>query len=149
MDFFHDNGRAPLPPTAERALRTVMELLEKAGPGFHHLACQVGLPGDDPLIASAHADIGDEAHNPDVGADVSEMADLTEVLAWGLVIRCGVLLMQTDLESGSRIQGWVIDGTGMTPLTKCALLAALAMVPQDPEGAAEFTTAFPLHSPGL
>ncbi|WP_413804300.1 hypothetical protein [Streptomyces sp. OE57] len=150
MDFIYgNNGRGPLPPTVERALRVVGELLRKAGPGFHHLACEADVPGGDPLFKCAHAYIEGEDDDPDVGAPVKEMADFTEVLAWGLAIRSGLLLLETESDSGTRIQGWVIGGNGLTPLTRSQLLDAFADSPQERGEMDEFTTAFPIHSQGV
>lgn len=138
-----------MPLTVEQALYSVELLLRKAGPGFHHLACEADVPGRDPLFKCAHAYIGGEADNPDVEAYPEEMADLTEVLAWGLAVRSGVLLLETESDSGTRIQGWTIDGNGLTPLTRSELLDAVADSPHEREEMDEFTTAFPIHSQGL
>lgn len=132
----------------QRASHLLLRLLEKAGPGTHHIVCSVPASGEQ-LLAAAHL------HRPTgaapVRADSSEATELVTVLAAGIALEspAGVVLRTTDPEAPDRLYGWRLAHGLLVPLTAGEVFNAYCTdadtgEPLSPESGVDYRAGFEL-----
>lgn len=140
-DCGQDIGRAAF----DRASRTLMRLLEAAGPGRHHLVCSIPAP-DEQLLAVLHAEGAPEAP---VDVDASEGAEFVTVLATGIALETpgGVVLRTSTADAPDRLHGWRLQRGRLLPLTAGEVFSAYCTDaatgdPISPEPGVEYCAGF-------
>ncbi|MFD3487680.1 hypothetical protein [Streptomyces sp. NPDC058665] len=138
-----DIGRASF----DRASRLLTHLIERAGPGTHHLVCSVPAP-DEQLLAAL------QVMRPDTGParlDTSESAEFVTVLAAGIALDSpgGVVLRTTRPDAPDRLHGWRLRGSGLAPLSEGQVFSAYCTdadtgEPLSPEPGVEYRAGFDL-----
>ncbi|WP_236239027.1 hypothetical protein [Streptomyces sp. CC228A] len=113
-----DIGRAAY----DQATRAVLRLLDRAGPGRHHLVCSLPA-GDDHLLAALHTTRGAA---PPTSLDSADATEFLTVLAAGLARRSpgGLVLRTTAPGSPDRLHGWRLDRGRLVPLTEAEVFDA-------------------------
>ncbi|OII64856.1 hypothetical protein BJP40_19010 [Streptomyces sp. CC53] len=113
-----DIGRAAY----DRATRAVLRLLDRAGPGRHHLVCSLPA-GDDHLLAVLHTARGAA---PPTALDSADATEFLTVLAAGLARRSpgGLVLRTTSTGAPDRLHGWRLDHGRLVPLTEAEVFDA-------------------------
>jgi hypothetical protein len=106
-----DLGRAAF----TRASHLLVQILETAQPGAHHLVCSI-TSAPETLVAVLHSD---ESTVGAVQLDEAEALEFTTVLALGIANQSpGGLVMRTTAKGTTdRIYGWRLRGDGLEPLT--------------------------------
>ncbi|MFC8077797.1 hypothetical protein ACFUN8_19920 [Streptomyces sp. NPDC057307] len=138
-----DIGRASF----DRASRHLTQLIERAGPGTHHLVCSIPTP-DEQLLAALHVE------RPDTGParlDASESAEFVTVLAAGIALDShgGVVLRTTGPDAPDRLHGWRLRNSGLAPLSEGQVFSAYCTdadtgEPLSPEPGVEYRAGFDL-----
>lgn len=138
-----DIGRASF----DRASRLLTHLVERAGPGTHHLVCSVPAP-DEQLLAALRV------VRPDTGParlDASESAEFVTVLAAGIALDSpgGVVLRTTGPDAPDRLHGWRLRNSGLNPLSEGQVFSAYCTdadtgEPISPEPGVEYRAGFDL-----
>ncbi|WP_405800856.1 hypothetical protein [Streptomyces sp. NBC_01506] len=138
-----DIGRASF----DRASRLLTHLIERAGPGTHHLVCSVPTP-DEQLLAALHVE------RPDTGParlDATESAEFVTVLAAGIALdgSGGVVLRTTGPGAPDRLHGWRLRNSTLTPLSEGEVFSAYCTdadtgEPLSPESGVEYRAGFDL-----
>ena len=136
-----------------QASRALLHLLERAGPGIHHLVCSVPTE-DEPLLAVLHAErlTGQTAR-----LDHAEGAAFITVLAAGIGTESpgGVVLRTSGrdrAEQADRVHGWKLHGARLAPLTAGEVFNAYCTDadtgdPVAPESGVEYCAGFALPEP--
>ncbi|WP_328745505.1 hypothetical protein OHT57_08785 [Streptomyces sp. NBC_00285] len=106
-----DLGRAAF----TRASHLLVQILDTARPGTHHLVCSI-TSTPETLVAVLHSD---ENAGGAVQLDEAEALEFTTVLALGIANQSpGGLVMRTTAQGTTdRIYGWRLRGDGLEPLT--------------------------------
>ncbi|MET7620924.1 hypothetical protein [Streptomyces sp. NPDC005408] len=140
-DCGQDIGRAAF----DRASRTLMRMLEAAGPGRHHLVCSIPAP-DEQLLAVLHAD---GAADAPAQLDASEGAEFVTVLAAGIALETpgGVVLRTSADGTPDRLHGWRLHQGSLIPLTAGEVFSAYCTdastgEPLSPEPGVEYCAGF-------
>ncbi|MFE6030799.1 hypothetical protein [Streptomyces niveus] len=138
-----DIGRASF----DRASRLLTHLIERAGPGTHHIVCSVPTP-DEQLLAALHV------QRPPTGParlDASESAEFVTVLAAGIALDShgGVVLRTTGTDAPDRLHGWQLRDSGLAPLSEGQVFSAYCTdahtgEPLSPEPGVEYRAGFDL-----
>ncbi|MEU0528435.1 hypothetical protein [Streptomyces niveus] len=138
-----DIGRASF----DRASRLLTHLIERAGPGEHHLVCSIPTP-DEQLLAALHLE------RPDTGParlDASESAEFVTILAAGIALDSpgGVVLRTTGPGAPDRLHGWRLRGGTLAPLSEGQVFSAYCTdadtgEPLSPEPGVEYRAGFDL-----
>ncbi|MFD3525282.1 hypothetical protein [Streptomyces sp. NPDC058653] len=138
-----DIGRASF----DRASRILTQLIERAGPGTHHLVCSIPAP-DEQLLAAL------QVVRPDTGParlDASESAEFVTVLAAGIALNSagGVVLRTTGPDAPDRLHGWRLRDNGLAPLSEAQVFSAYCTdadtgEPLSPEPGVEYHAGFDL-----
>lgn len=138
-----DIGRASF----DRASRLLTHLVERAGPGTHHLVCSVPAP-DEQLLAAL------QVVRPDTGParlDASESAEFVTVLAAGIALDSpgGVVLRTTGPDAPDRLHGWRLRNSRLNPLSEGQVFSAYCTdadtgEPISPEPGVEYRAGFDL-----
>lgn len=138
-----DIGRASF----DRASRLLTHLIERAGPGTHHLVCSVPT-ADEQLLAALHLE------RPGTGParlDASESAEFVTVLAAGIALDSpgGVVLRTTAPGAPDRLHGWRLRDSTLAPLSEGQVFSAYCTdadtgEPISPEPGVEYRAGFDL-----
>ncbi|MEV7419531.1 hypothetical protein [Streptomyces sp. NPDC089919] len=141
----------------ERATRILRDLVDRAGPGAHHLVCSV--PADDEqLTAVLHAQ--SPAPGRPARPDGRDGLDFVTVLAAGLALRGpgGLVLRTMHPGDPDRVHAWRLDAGRVRPLTAAEVFDAYCTdaetgEPVPPEPGVEHLPGFPVddsppHRPG-
>lgn len=138
-----DIGRASF----DRASRLLTHLIERAGPGTHHIVCSVPTP-DEQLLAALHVE------RPATGPArlaASESAEFVTVLAAGIALDspAGVVLRTTGTDAPDRLHGWRLRNSGLAPLSEGQVFSAYCTdaetgEPLSPEPGVEYRAGFDL-----
>ncbi|TXL85941.1 hypothetical protein [Streptomyces sp. IB2014 016-6] len=138
-----DIGRASF----DRASRLLTHLIERAGPGTHHLVCSIPTP-DEQLLAALHLE------RPDTGParlDASESAEFVTVLAAGIALDShgGVVLRTTRPGAPDSLHGWRLRQSTLAPLSEGQVFSAYCTdadtgEPLSPEPGVEYRAGFDL-----
>ncbi|MBT2447416.1 hypothetical protein J7F03_10075 [Streptomyces sp. ISL-43] len=146
-DCGQDIGTASL----ERAADALKRLVDRAGPGHHHLVCSVPAE-DEQLLAVLHADTPG-AGPPRIGG--REGLDFVTVLAAGLALGGpgGVVLRSTAEGLRDRVHGWRLDRGRLVPLSAAAVFNAYCTdadtgEPVAPEPGVEYCPGYEVDEPG-
>ncbi|WP_328539921.1 hypothetical protein [Streptomyces sp. NBC_00344] len=139
-DCGEDIGRTSF----DRASRTLKALLDRAGPGTHHLVCSI--PTDvDLLLCVLHAESGKGAAR----LDRAEGAAFVTVLAAGIALNSpGGVVMRTASPAGKeRVRGWRLQRGRLAPLTAGEVFSAYCTdaqtgEPVSPEPGVEYCAGF-------
>jgi hypothetical protein len=134
-----------------RASRTLLHLLEGAGPGIHHLVCSVPTE-DEPLLAVLHAE---RLAGRPARLDHAEGAAFLTVLAAGIAMESpGGLVLRTSAGDragarADRVHGWKLRGPRLAPLTAGEVFNAYCTdadtgEPVAPESGVEYCAGFAL-----
>ncbi|MFD9970910.1 hypothetical protein ACFWYA_22675 [Streptomyces sp. NPDC059011] len=143
-DCGEDTGRSAF----DRASRLLIDLLDGAGPGTHHLVCSVPAEKGRQLLAVLHA-----THAADAPAvlDPSEAAEFATVLAVGIALDTpgGVVLRTSTAEAPDRLHGWRLHGGRLVALTEAEVFSAYCTdadtgEPLSPEPGVEYRAGFGL-----
>ncbi|MET9698723.1 hypothetical protein ABZY31_17595 [Streptomyces sp. NPDC006529] len=148
-DCGEDIGQASF----DRAALILRRLLERAGPGHHHLVCSVPTQ-DEQLVAVLHADTtGDPAAPP--GAGGRERFDFVTVLATGLALGGpgGLVLRTTTGDLRDRVHGWRLDRGRLVTLSAAAVFNAYCTdadtgEPVPPEPGVEYCPGYEVDEAG-
>lgn len=142
-DCDEDIGRAAF----ERAAQLLVDLLDAAGPGAHHLVCSVPA-GDDQLLAVLRATRTDSSP---VALDSSEGAEFATVLAVGIALESsgGVVLRTSAPDAPDRLHGWRLHHGRLLPLTEAEVFSAYCTdadtgEPLSPEPGVDYCAGFDL-----
>ncbi|MFF3290291.1 hypothetical protein [Streptomyces sp. NPDC003023] len=142
-DCGQDIGRAAF----EEASRILMRLLERAGPGEHHLVCSVPGP-DEQLLAVLHAHGSAEES---ARIDATEGAEFVTVLAVGIALQGsgGVVLRTSTPGAADHLHGWRLRQGRLDPLTAGEVFSAYCTDaatgdPIPPEPGVEYCAGFPV-----
>ncbi|TLQ47122.1 hypothetical protein [Streptomyces marianii] len=143
-DCGEDAGRSAF----DRASRLLIDLLDGAGPGTHHLVCSVPAEKGQQLLAVLHTTRPADA--PAV-LDSSEAAEFATVLAVGIALDSpgGVVLRTSTAEAPDRLHGWRLHGGRLVALTEAEVFSAYCTdadtgEPLSPEPGVEYRAGFPL-----
>jgi hypothetical protein len=128
--------------------QSLTALLERAGPGTHHIVASAFLGGRTPLLAVLHA----TSHRDTVHAPEDDAALLCTVLAAGLAAGTGGgAVLRTLAGPGGRdtVRGWSLRGGGLQPLTAAEVFDAYCTdhrtgEPIAPEPGVDYEAGFPL-----
>ncbi|WP_331446284.1 hypothetical protein [Streptomyces xanthochromogenes] len=134
----------------DRASRLLLNLLEAAGPGTHHLVCSIPAQ-EEQLIAVLHA----ERTGPDpVRLDEADAAEFVTVLAAGIARDSagGLVLRTAEPDSPDRLHGWRLRQGHLDPLTEGEVFSAYCTdaetgEPLAPEPGVEYRPGFPVDHP--
>ncbi|WP_330176858.1 hypothetical protein OG875_27200 [Streptomyces sp. NBC_01498] len=131
----------------ERASRLLTRLVERAGPGTHHLVCSVPTP-DEQLLAAL------QVERPAAGSarlDPTGSAEFVTVLAAGIALDspAGVVLRTTGPGTPDRLHGWKLRGSALVPLNEAQVFSAYCTdadtgEPLSPEPGVEYRAGFDL-----
>jgi hypothetical protein len=145
-DCGQDIGRTAF----DQASRTLVRLLEGAGPGEHHLVCSVPAP-DEQLLAVLHAE-GTTATPAQLNA--SEGAEFVTVLAAGIALESsgGVVLRTSAPGAPDHLRGWRLHQGRLLPLTAGEVFSAYCTdaatgEPLSPEPGVEYCAGFTITTP--
>ncbi|MDJ0380896.1 hypothetical protein [Streptomyces sp. G-G2] len=137
----------------ERAGLILKRLLERAGPGHHHLVCSVPTE-DEQLVAVLRADTTGHQDTPP-RTEARESLDFVTVLATGLALGGpgGLVLRTTDGASRDRVHGWRVDRGRLVALTAAAVFNAYCTdadtgEPVPPEPDVEYCPGYEVDEPG-
>ncbi|MCZ7461553.1 hypothetical protein [Streptomyces sp. WMMC940] len=143
-DCGEDTGRSAF----DRASRLLVDLLDGAGPGAHHLVCSVPAEKGQQLLAVLHTTRAADA--PAV-LDSSEAAEFATVLAVGIALDSpgGVVLRTSTAETPDRLHGWRLHGGRLVALSEAEVFSAYCTdadtgEPLSPEPGVEYRAGFPL-----
>ncbi|MCX5383673.1 hypothetical protein [Streptomyces sp. NBC_00083] len=134
----------------DRASHLLLNLLEAAGPGTHHLVCSIPAR-DDQLISvlHAHREGGDPAH-----LDEGDAAEFVTVLAAGIALHStGGLVLRTSAPGvPDRLYGWRLQHDRLDPLTEGEVFSAYCTdaetgEPVAPEPGVDYRAGFPIDQP--
>ncbi|MFD5147086.1 hypothetical protein [Streptomyces sp. NPDC058401] len=135
----------------ERAAEALRYLVDRAGPGHHHLVCSVPAP-EEQLVAVLHADTG-PGGRPRV--DGRDGLDFVTVLAAGLALGGpgGLVLRSTTEGDRDRVHGWRLDRGRLVPLSAAAVFNAYCTdadtgEPVGPEPGVEYCPGYEVDEPG-
>ncbi|MFG3286657.1 hypothetical protein [Streptomyces sp. NPDC048111] len=141
-----DIGRAAF----DQASQLLLNLLDTAGPGAHHLVCSIPAQ-DDQLIAVLHAER--EGADP-VRLDERETAEFVSVLAAGIALHSagGLVLRTCEPDVPDRLHGWRLHRGRLDPLTTGEVFSAYCTdaetgEPLAPEPGVEYRPGFPIDQP--
>ncbi|GGO96863.1 hypothetical protein [Wenjunlia tyrosinilytica] len=135
------------PAALDRVTAAVATLIERAGPGIHHLVCSASVHGV-PLIAVLHA----ESEDGPVQVREEDALLFCAVLAAGTATDGGggaVLRTRTGPGSRDTVRGWILrDGT-LQPLNEAEVFNAYCTdhrtgEPIAPEHGVDYRSGFPL-----
>ncbi|WP_330329333.1 hypothetical protein OHS33_06025 [Streptomyces sp. NBC_00536] len=137
----------------DRAGQILRRLLDRAGPGHHHLVCSV--PTDDEqLVAVLHADTAADPTAPP-RVEGRESLDFVTVLATGLALggTGGLVLRTTTGGPGDRVHGWRLDRGRLVTLSAAAVFNAYCTdadtgEPVPPEPGVEYCPGYEVDEPG-
>lgn len=142
-DCGEDIGRAAF----DQASRTLLQLLDKAGPGTHHFVCSIPAAGEQ-LLAVLHTTRTDTGP---AELDSTEGAEFVTVLAVGIAHETpgGVVLRTTTPGTPDRLHGWRLDRGRILPLTEAEVFNAYCTdaetgEPLAPEPGVEYRAGFDL-----
>lgn len=134
-----------------RAAAALRRLVDRAGPGHHHLVCSVPAQ-DEQLVAVLHADTG-PGGPPRV--DGRDGLDFVTVLAAGLALGGpgGLVLRSTADGDRDHVHGWRLDRGRLVPLSAAAVFNAYCTDadtgdPVAPEPGVEYCPGFEVDEPG-
>ncbi|ARF71406.1 hypothetical protein ACPEIF_34450 [Streptomyces sp. NPDC012600] len=140
-DCGQDIGRAAF----DRASHLLTRLLERAGPGTHHLVCSTPTENDQ-LLAVLHT------HRDPTGParlDTSEGAEFATVLAVAIALEKpgGVVLRTSAPDTPDRVHGWRLAHGALAPLTAGEVFNAYCTdaetgEPVSPESGVEYCAGF-------
>ncbi|MER5733807.1 hypothetical protein ABT084_36690 [Streptomyces sp. NPDC002138] len=137
----------------ERAGLILRRLLERAGPGHHHLVCSVPTE-DEQLVSVLHADTTDDGATPP-RVDAGENLDFVTVLATGLALGGpgGLVLRTTAGDPRDRVHGWRLDRGRLVALSAAAVFNAYCTdaetgEPVPPEPGVEYCPGYEVDEPG-
>jgi hypothetical protein len=136
------------PAAFDRIARSMATLLERAGPGTHHVVASAFVGGRAPLLAVLHA----TSHDGTVHAAEDDAAMLCTVLAAGLASGGGGgAVLRTLAPPGGRdtVRGWALRGGGLQPLTAAEVFDAYCTdhrtgEPIAPEPGVDYEAGYPL-----
>ncbi|MGW6710465.1 hypothetical protein ACWGDE_37010 [Streptomyces sp. NPDC054956] len=135
----------------ERAADALKHLVDRAGPGHHHLVCSVPAE-EEQLLAVLHADAA--AQGPP-RIEGREGLDFVTVLAAGLALGGpgGVVLRSTAEGVRDRVHGWRLDRGRLVPLSAAAVFNAYCTdadtgEPVAPEPGVEYCPGYEVDEPG-
>ncbi|AWZ09199.1 MULTISPECIES: hypothetical protein [unclassified Streptomyces] len=135
----------------ERAADALRHLVDRAGPGHHHLVCSVPAEAEQ-LLAVLHADT--LADGPP-RIEGREGLDFVTVLAAGLALGGpgGVVLRSTAEGHRDRVHGWRLDRGRLVPLSAAAVFNAYCTdadtgEPVGPEPGVEYCPGYEVDEPG-
>ncbi|MEU3370300.1 hypothetical protein ACFYM2_14495 [Streptomyces sp. NPDC006711] len=145
-DCGQDIGRAAF----DRASQLLLNLLEAAGPGAHHLVCSIPARQEQ-LITVLHAHR--QGHDP-VRLEETDAAEFVTVLAAGIALRGtgGLVLRTTEPGTPDRLYGWRLLHDRLDPLTEAEVFSAYCTDaetgdPVPPEPDVEYRAGFPIEQP--
>lgn len=138
------------PAACERAGRDLRALLERAGPGEHHLVCSSSVHGT-PLVAAVHTEARDGAARlPEEDAEL-----FRTVLAAGAVTGGGggtVLRSRAEPHGRETVRGWSLADGRLRPLSAAQVFDAYCTdhrtgEPVAPEPGVDYEAGYPLTDP--
>ncbi|MFG3499046.1 hypothetical protein [Streptomyces sp. NPDC047928] len=142
-DCGQDIGRAAF----DQASRALLALLDKAGPGSHHLVCSIPA-ADQQLLAVLHTDR--DTAGP-ARLDSTEATQFVTVLAAGIALATpGGLVLRTSAPAApDRLHGWRLDRGRLVPLGEAEVFSAYCTdadtgEPLSPEPGVEYRAGFDL-----
>ncbi|MCW8103536.1 hypothetical protein [Streptomyces tauricus] len=151
MDINNPSSSQPrerLTPVTAHAVDTVTALMRTAGPGKHKITT-TALPGNAEPITTAVTSFEVFGEGPDAfwRGIYAEAASVVGVLALAFVVAAGSVVLNTAAPTGEKsVQGWMIDGHALRPLTADQIRRAyrepLGTEPDD----LTYRTAFPVPS---
>lgn len=105
-----------------RACDLVFRVLDRAGPGTHHLVCSAATPVDTLLSA---LDVADDAQGR-ARPDESGIRAFAAVLATAIATRStgGLVVRTTRPDAPDRVYGWRVVGRHLRPLTEAEVFDA-------------------------
>ncbi|WP_255954235.1 hypothetical protein [Streptomyces odontomachi] len=105
-----------------RACDLVLRVLDRAGPGTHHLVCSAATPADTLLSA---LDVADDEHGR-AHLDESAIRAFATVLATGIASRTTGGLVVRTIRPGvpDRVYGWRLESWQLRPLTEAEVFDA-------------------------
>lgn len=112
----------------DRASRLLYRLLERAGPGTHHLVCSIAVE-DQHLVAvlrAAGAEPTADGFTGPAFLDATAGTEFVTVLAAGIALSRtgGVVMRTTEDDHPDRLHGWQLDDGGLVPLTAAEVFNA-------------------------
>ncbi|MFE9569974.1 hypothetical protein ACFYMW_15940 [Streptomyces sp. NPDC006692] len=142
-----DIGRAAF----DSASHLLLNLLETAGSGTHHLVCSVPARKEHLIaVLHAHRQGTDPAH-----LDETDTAQFVTVLAAGIALNSsgGLVLRTTEPGCPDRLHGWRLHHGRLDPLTEGEVFSAYCTDaetgdPLSPEPDVEYRPGFPIDQPG-
>ncbi|WP_149179056.1 hypothetical protein [Streptomyces sp. TRM49041] len=142
-DCGQDIGRAAF----DQASRAVLHLLDRAGPGAHHLVCSIPA-ADQHLLAVLHTD---RTETGPARIDSAEGAEFVTVLAAGIARATpgGLVLRTSTTGTPDRLHGWRLDNGRLVPLTEAEVFNAYCTdsdtgEPLPPEPGVEYRAGYDL-----
>lgn len=134
-----------------RAAAALQRLVDRAGPGHHHLVCSVPAE-DEQLVAVLHADA--ESGGPP-RIEGRDGLDFVTVLAAGLALGGpgGLVLRSTTEGHRDRVHGWRLDRGRLVTLSAAAVFNAYCTDadtgdPVAPEPGVEYRPGYEVDEPG-
>jgi hypothetical protein len=105
-----------------RACDLVVRVLDRAGPGTHHLVCSSATPADT-LLSVLDVACDDQDR---VGPDESEIREFATVLATGIATGAAGGLVVRTIRPGEqdKVYGWRLEGWRLRPLTAAEVFDA-------------------------
>ncbi|MBW5486389.1 hypothetical protein GPJ59_32150 [Streptomyces bambusae] len=137
----------------ERAGHLLTRLVERAGPGHHHMVCSVPTP-DEQLIAVLHAEASGEPEDPP-RIEGRDGLDFVTVLAAGIALGGpgGLVLRTTAPGAKDRVHGWRLAGGRLVALPAASVFDAYCTdadtgEPVAPEPGVDYCPGFEVDDPG-
>lgn len=137
----------------ERAADALKHLVDRAGPGHHHLVCSVPAE-EEQLLAALHADAAGIPDGPP-RIEGRDGLDFVTVLAAGLALGgAGGLVLRSSTEGRSdRVHGWRLDRGRLVPLSAAAVFNAYCTDadtgdPVAPEPGVQYCPGYEVDDPG-
>ncbi|MFD3518264.1 hypothetical protein [Streptomyces sp. NPDC058657] len=131
----------------ERASHALVDLLQGAGTGAHHLVCSVPAE-EEQLLAVLQVDV-DDSGVPELSEE--EGAEFVTVLAAGIALEGhgGVVLRTTRTGEPDRVHGWRLDHGELVALTSGEVFSAYCTdaetgEPVAPESGVEYCAGYPV-----
>lgn len=140
-------ARERLAPVTARAVDTVTDLMQAAGPGMHLLTTVVHPRNAEPVTAYAWFDVLGEGTDALWSGVYADAAAVAEVVALGFIVAEGSVVLGTRSPTGKEtVRGWVIDGRTLSPLTAEQVRDDFQDTLGPESDAVIYQTAFPLPS---